>query len=167
MAPNISQKAFLVRGTSVRRWESAPCVKVNESLSTSFTFRALRVQMKSCHFLFQFLSLCLQCHSQWLLSFFWSLQGNAPQRSTFLLFFPRTKIFRLWENGLPWNTQHPMKDFVLIWCSKLHGKHVRRINWELTLISFPLTTITSVIKKLSATTGNELQWQGALLLSHF
>ena len=32
------------------------------------------------------------------------------------------------------------------------GNMSGELNWELTLISFPLTTITSVIKKLSATT---------------
>lgn len=86
------------------------------SLSAPFHFQSSQSPnvLKSCHFLFsQFLSLCPQCHSQWLL-LLWSPPGKCPVRSKFLLFFPlEPKYLSSSENGLPWNTQHPMERFCL------------------------------------------------------
>lgn len=109
--PNISQKAFLVRGCP-SEVKSAPCVKVNESLSTLSLSELSRVQMKSCHFLsipqpLPTVSFAVTAAS------LKPLREMPCEKYVFTIFSHRTKIFRLLREWPPWNTQHPMERFCL------------------------------------------------------
>lgn len=93
--PNISQKAFLVRGCpsegtlpTQTGWESAPCVKVNESLSTLSLSELSEPKWRAVIFFSPNSSASAYSVIHSDCCFFEALQGNALWEVRFYYFFP-------------------------------------------------------------------------------
>ena len=100
-----------------------------------FTFRALRVPMSWRAVIFFSPNSSASAHSviHSDCCFFEALQGNALWEASSYYFFPlEPKYLGSSENGLPWNTQHPMERFCLnLELQASQKKTSGELNWEL------------------------------------